>query len=114
MFFFSEDGKDTAESGEKVKGEKSEESDEAKKIENGGDIGSLAAGTYIFYFYPIITYIQFLLFCYWFNVHTKYMIFLLGNEDKLWADVDRDIGEFLREVDPQGNEDSGDDEDQGR
>lgn len=37
-----------------------------------------------------------------------------GSEDKLWADVDKDIGEFLREVDPQGNEDSGDEEDHGR
>ncbi|XP_068626512.1 zinc finger protein on ecdysone puffs isoform X2 [Battus philenor] len=37
-----------------------------------------------------------------------------GNEDKLWADVDKDIGELLREVDPQGNEGSDDDEDLGR
>ncbi|XP_063821380.1 zinc finger protein on ecdysone puffs-like [Ostrinia nubilalis] len=34
-----------------------------------------------------------------------------GNEDKLWADVDKDIGELLREVDPQGNEGSDDDDD---
>ncbi|VVC87490.1 unnamed protein product [Leptidea sinapis] len=33
-----------------------------------------------------------------------------GNEDKLWADVDKDIGELLREVDPQGNEAASDDE----
>ncbi|XP_026492686.1 zinc finger protein on ecdysone puffs isoform X2 [Vanessa tameamea] len=37
-----------------------------------------------------------------------------GNEDKLWADVDKDIGELLREVDPQGNEASDDEEDLGR
>ncbi|KPI94841.1 hypothetical protein RR46_11845 [Papilio xuthus] len=37
-----------------------------------------------------------------------------GSEDKLWADVDKDIGELLREVDPQGNEGSDDDEDLGR
>ncbi|XP_061385627.1 uncharacterized protein LOC116778799 [Danaus plexippus] len=37
-----------------------------------------------------------------------------GSEDKLWADVDKDIGELLREVDPQGNEASDDDEDLGR
>ncbi|KOB77989.1 Zinc finger protein on ecdysone puffs [Operophtera brumata] len=37
-----------------------------------------------------------------------------GSEDKLWADVDKDIGEFLREVDPQGTEDSADEEDLGR
>ncbi|XP_053617165.1 zinc finger protein on ecdysone puffs-like isoform X2 [Plodia interpunctella] len=34
-----------------------------------------------------------------------------GNEDKLWADVDKDIGELLREVDPQTNEGSDDDDD---
>ncbi|KAM3967786.1 uncharacterized protein ACR2FA_011323 [Aphomia sociella] len=34
-----------------------------------------------------------------------------GNEDKMWADVDKDIGELLREVDPQGNEGSDDDDD---
>ncbi|XP_060803736.1 zinc finger protein on ecdysone puffs isoform X2 [Amyelois transitella] len=34
-----------------------------------------------------------------------------GNEDKLWADVDKDIGELLREVDPQRNEGSDDDDD---
>lgn len=34
-----------------------------------------------------------------------------GSEDKLWADVDKDIGELLREVDPQGNEGSDDDDD---
>lgn len=34
-----------------------------------------------------------------------------GSEDKLWADVDKDIGELLREVDPQGNEGSDDEED---
>lgn len=38
----------------------------------------------------------------------------LGNEDKLWADVDKDIGELLREVDPEGNEASDDEEDLGR
>ncbi|XP_023939468.1 zinc finger protein on ecdysone puffs isoform X2 [Bicyclus anynana] len=37
-----------------------------------------------------------------------------GSEDKLWADVDKDIGELLREVDPQGNEASDDEEDLGR
>ncbi|CAF4792023.1 unnamed protein product [Pieris macdunnoughi] len=37
-----------------------------------------------------------------------------GNEDKLWADVDKDIGELLREVDPEGNEASDDEEDLGR
>ncbi|KAJ8735539.1 hypothetical protein PYW07_007159 [Mythimna separata] len=37
-----------------------------------------------------------------------------GSEDKLWADVDKDIGELLREVDPQGNEGSDDEEDLGR
>lgn len=37
-----------------------------------------------------------------------------GSEDKLWADVDKDIGELLREVDPQGNEPSDDEEDLGR
>ncbi|KAI8438449.1 hypothetical protein MSG28_010960 [Choristoneura fumiferana] len=37
-----------------------------------------------------------------------------AGEDKLWADVDKDIGELLREVDPQGNEGSDDDEDLGR
>ncbi|XP_069359971.1 zinc finger protein on ecdysone puffs-like isoform X2 [Maniola hyperantus] len=36
-----------------------------------------------------------------------------GSEDKLWADVDKDIGELLREVDPQGNEASDDEEDLG-
>ncbi|KAL4712729.1 hypothetical protein ACJJTC_008026 [Scirpophaga incertulas] len=34
-----------------------------------------------------------------------------GNDDKLWADVDKDIGELLREVDPQGNVGSDDDDD---
>ncbi|XP_028036509.1 zinc finger protein on ecdysone puffs-like [Bombyx mandarina] len=34
-----------------------------------------------------------------------------ANEDKLWADVDKDIGELLREVDPQGNEGTDDEED---
>ncbi|CAG9796643.1 unnamed protein product [Diatraea saccharalis] len=34
-----------------------------------------------------------------------------GSEDKLWADVDKDIGELLREVDPQDNEGSDDDDD---
>lgn len=43
------------------------------------------------------------------NIH-----FCLGSEDKLWADVDKDIGELLREVDPQGNEASDDEEDLGR
>lgn len=38
----------------------------------------------------------------------------VAGEDKLWADVDKDIGELLREVDPQGNEGSDDDEDLGR
>ncbi|KAJ0182551.1 hypothetical protein K1T71_001920 [Dendrolimus kikuchii] len=37
-----------------------------------------------------------------------------GSEDKLWADVDKDIGDLLREVDPQGNEASEDEEDLGR
>ncbi|GBP60788.1 hypothetical protein EVAR_41127_1 [Eumeta japonica] len=37
-----------------------------------------------------------------------------GGQDKLWADVDKDIGEFLREVDPQGNDASDDEEDLGR
>ena len=37
-----------------------------------------------------------------------------GSEDKMWADVDKDIGELLREVDPQGNEGSDDEEDLGR
>lgn len=45
---------------------------------------------------------------------TMFFLFCAGSEDKLWADVDKDIGEFLREVDPQGNEDSGDEEDNGR
>ncbi|CAG9117680.1 hypothetical protein JYU34_003510 [Plutella xylostella] len=34
-----------------------------------------------------------------------------GSEDKLWADVDKDIGELLREVDPQGNDGSDDEDD---
>ncbi|KAG6440573.1 zinc finger protein on ecdysone puffs isoform X2 [Manduca sexta] len=34
-----------------------------------------------------------------------------GSEDKLWADVDKDIGELLREVDTQGNEGSDDEDD---
>ncbi|CAK1539970.1 unnamed protein product [Leptosia nina] len=37
-----------------------------------------------------------------------------GNEEKLWADVDKDIGELLREVAPKGNEASDDEEDLGR
>uniref|UniRef100_A0A1E1WHG5 Uncharacterized protein n=3 Tax=Pectinophora gossypiella TaxID=13191 RepID=A0A1E1WHG5_PECGO len=37
-----------------------------------------------------------------------------GSEDKLWADVDKDLGEFLSEVDPPGNEGSDDEEDLGR
>lgn len=41
----------------------------------------------------------------------KNNIIFPGNEDKLWADVDKDIGELLREVDPQGNEGSDDDDD---
>ncbi|KAJ2947846.1 hypothetical protein O0L34_g9635 [Tuta absoluta] len=37
-----------------------------------------------------------------------------GSEDKLWADVDKDLGELLSEVDPQGHEGSDDEEDLGR
>ncbi|XP_026319756.1 zinc finger protein on ecdysone puffs isoform X2 [Hyposmocoma kahamanoa] len=37
-----------------------------------------------------------------------------GSEDKMWADVDKDLGELLSEVDAQANEGSDDEEDLGR
>ncbi|XP_041975094.1 zinc finger protein on ecdysone puffs isoform X2 [Aricia agestis] len=36
---------------------------------------------------------------------------IAGNEDKLWDDVDKDIGDLLREVGPPGDEASDDEED---
>lgn len=48
-----------------------------------------------------------------FHVVNRYLTyyFVKGSEDKLWADVDKDIGELLREVDPQGNDGSDDEDD---
>lgn len=37
-----------------------------------------------------------------------------GSEDKMWADVDKDLGELLSEVDAQPIEGSDDEEDLGR
>lgn len=41
-------------------------------------------------------------------------LFVVGSEDKMWADVDKDLGELLSEVDAQANEGSDDEEDLGR
>ncbi|CAH0405411.1 unnamed protein product [Chilo suppressalis] len=45
------------------------------------------------------------------NENASEAVNVSGSEDKLWADVDKDIGELLREVDPQDNEGSDDDDD---
>lgn len=37
-----------------------------------------------------------------------------GSEDKMWADVDKDLGELLREVGPEVNNDDEDDEEDSR
>ncbi|XP_075972218.1 uncharacterized protein LOC142974007 isoform X2 [Anticarsia gemmatalis] len=80
-----EEEKDVAASeSDKVKTEKVESTDDSKKKLDNGADNSIASDG------------------------------ISGSEDKLWADVDKDIGELLREVDPQGNEGSDDDEDLGR
>lgn len=55
---------------------------------------------------------EYILYIYFFEIINFFVI--VGSEDKMWADVDKDLGELLSEVDAQANEGSDDEEDLGR